>query len=603
MSDLMWVLRLAARELDASSRRRLLLAVLLGAGATGAAVALTGTSAWLIVRASEQPPVLHLMVAIVGVRAFGLSRGVLRYGERLAGHDASLRALTELRVSTVRRLADLVPAHLPTHDRSLDSGSLLAGFVDDVDGLTDLWARVVLPVASTALVVTGATVAIGVISPHAALVLLISVLAAGVLAPWWTSQRTAGVVGQVSARRAAYEADVVEVLSGATELTLYGALGDRLAGLDGMAADIAAVHRRRSRSGGWAAALAALAAGGSVWAALAIGARSTMSSESLTVMVLMPLAVHEAVAALVPALHALPALAGSAARVRRMHDLADPVREPAAARALPEGMVDRCGNRWRPVGVRVDNLDTSWGPASPMVIEHLTLDIAPGEFVVVTGASGQGKSTLASVLARLLEPVRGAVVLSVGSQSPVSMAVLSTHDVRRVVGLCPQDPHVFDSTVAANLRFARPEATDDDLRRALDRALLGEWLAALPDGLDTHVGAAGRAVSGGEAQRLGVARALLADRPVMVFDEPTEHLDDDMAAELARRLLDLAGDHTVIVLTHRGELFPHGVRVVDLGSVSGATTPFSDQGPIGFVPASRCEPAFVAPQLTASPAS
>jgi thiol reductant ABC exporter CydC subunit len=599
--DILWVLRLGARELDGPARRRLLLAVLLGAGATGAAVALTGTSAWLIARASEQPPVLHLMVAIVGVRAFGLARGVLRYGERLAGHDASLRALTELRVSTVRRLADLVPAHLPTHDRSLDSGSLLAGFVDDVDGLTDLWARVVLPVASTTLVVAGATVAIGVISPPAALVLLITVLVAGVLAPWLSARRSASMVRQVSSLRAEYETDVVELLSGATELTLYGALDDRLTRVDGRSGEIAAVHRRRSRSGGWAAALAALAAGGSVWAMLVIGAGSTPSTESLAVMVLLPLAVHEAVAGLVPALHALPALAGSATRVRQMHELEDPVREPPSPVALSEELVDRSAT-CSAVGLWVDDLSASWVPEGPAVIDHLNITVAPGELVLVTGASGQGKSTLASVLARLLEPVQGRVVLVIGSEPPVATDMLVSDDVRRIVGLCPQDPHVFDSTVAANLRFARPEATDDELRRALDRALLGEWLAALPDGLDTHLGAAGRALSGGEAQRLGVARAVLADRPVMVFDEPTEHLDDDMATELARRLMDLSGSHTVLVLTHRGDLFPGGVRVVALGQPDGAELRFSDQGPTGFVSRSRCEPALAAAQFTLSPA-
>ncbi len=524
----------------AGRRWRLVLAVALGSGAAAAAVGLAAVSAFLISRASQQPPVLHLMVAIVSVRFFGIARGVLRYLERLVAHDTAFRILGTLRVRTVERLARLVPAR-----RGSSSGDLLARFVDDVDGLADLWVRVVIPAAVAVVVGTGSVVLVWALLPAAGAVLALSLLAAGLVAP-----AASMVVGRAAQRRIApdrgrYQAEVVDLLDGAAELAVYGALEARLADLDRIDHRLAAAEARTAAGAGLGGAVTTVASGVAVIAALLLGAAAVadgrLDGVLLAVVVLTPLAAHELFAALAPAADHLPGLAAAAARVNEVLDLPDLVVEPQVPRALPTG----------PYTLRLREVAADWG--GDAVLRSVDLDLAPGERVAVIGESGAGKSTLAAILLRFLD-VRAGEVALVGSDGSAALSTLSGDDVRRVIGWCAQDAHVFDSTIAANLRLARPDADDPALLDALDRVGLGSFVRSLPAGLETMVGEHGGRLSGGQRQRLALARVLLADRPIVVFDEPTEHLDDRAAAELLDELLTAAVGRSVLLVTHRPAL-------------------------------------------------
>ncbi len=189
------------------------------------------------------------------------------------------------------------------------------------------------------------------------------------------------------------------------------------------------------------------------------------------------------------------------------------------------------------------------------MLRGVDVEITPGSQTLIVGPSGSGKSTLAAVLLRLLDPTGGTVELT-GSDHAIGIDQLAGDDVRRVIGWCAQDAYIFDSTIEANLRLARPEASAAELADALRRARLDSWIASLPGGLQTMVGEHGGHLSGGQRQRLALARTLLAGRPIMIFDEPTEHLDEATAVELADDILHATGDATVIIVTHRPELFP-----------------------------------------------
>ena len=541
---------------------RLVLAVLAGAGAAAAAVGLATTSAWLIARAAEQPPVLYLLTAVTAVRAFGIARGVLRYAERIAAHDAAFRVLGELRADVYARLARLAPAGLG----ELRAGDLLARLVGDVDGLADVWLRVLLPYAGTGIVALGAVLLVGTLVPGAGLALAVGVVVTAVGAPLAAAAAARLADARLAPARGALADAAVDLLRGAPELLANGAAPRALASIVAVDARLAAAERRVAAGAGVGSVVAGLAAGASTWAALVLGIvalrEGSLAGVALAVVALTPIAVNEIVAPLVPAARAMPGLAAAARRVVDVLDRPDPVPDPVDPVAVPAG----------PLGLRARVLRLRYPGADRDALGPLDLDVAPGARAIVTGPSGSGKTTLAAACLRFLDPAGGMLEL-VGPGGGVDLPAAAGDEVRRAIGLCEQDPHVFDATVADNLRLARPGASDEDLLAACREAQLGGWVASLPDGLATAVGEHGARLSGGQRQRLALARALLADVRILVLDEPTEHLDEPTARAFVADLEAGAGDRTVVVLTHRPDLFDAAVwlRAADLES--GGTTP------------------------------
>lgn len=540
-------------RLGRSGRGRMVMAVVLGTLAAGAGVALAGVSAWLIARAAERPPVLHLMVAIVAVRTFGIARGVLRYAERLVAHDASFRVLTDLRVSVVRRWARLSPAGTG----SLGNGDLLARFVGDVDGLADLWVRVMLPAAVTALVTLGSIGMLVALLPAAGVVLAVSAATAMVLAPAIAIRFSSRAAARVAPARGEYQQQLLTVLDGAAELSLYGALDQELSALHAIDQRVRVAETRSAWGAGLGNALGLVALGAGLVVGLLVAASAIadgrLDGPGVAVTVLLPLAVHELVALLTPAATQLPQLAASARRLLDVLDAPDVVDEPTSPATLPDG----------PYGLQLEDLDVGW-PGGDVLLHHLTLHVAAGEHVALVGDSGLGKSTLAATLMRFLPPKAGTITL-VGSDGSALLSELAEADLRQAVGWCAQDAHVFDSTLAANVRLARPTAGDDQLVAALATAQLSEWLTARPDGLDAMVGEHGDTMSGGERQRLALARVVLSPASVVVLDEPTEHLDDTLARTILSEMLGALAGRTVLLVTHRRDLLPPDMRVIDLG--------------------------------------
>lgn len=542
-------------RLGRSGRGRLTLAVLLGVLAAGAAVALAGVSAWLVARAAEQPPVLHLMVAVVAVRALGISRGFFRYLERLTSHDASFRVLGDLRVAVVRRVERLLPG-----DGRLAGGDLLARFTADVDGLADVWVRLLLPTAATVVVAGGAVIATAALLPPAGLVAAACLTVGLVVVPaaaTWLSGRsgrsTAGLRGALAAR-------TVTVLDGAAELTVYGRLEDELALVEEAGQILSRTERRLAWTTGAGAGAAVAVMGVNVVVALAVAAAAladgSLSGPALAVVVLLPLAVHELVALLTPAAAAVPHLTASATRLTEVLDAPDPFPEPEAPATLLRGPYGLCLR-----GAAVGH------PDGPVLIDGLDLDLDPGEVVALVGPSGLGKSTLASTLMRFVPPRGGQWQLRAGRDT-VQLDRLAGDDVRTLIGWCSQDAHIFDSTIAANLLIARPDADEATLLGALKAVQFDPHLGDRRAGLLTMVGEHGSRLSGGERQRLALARVLLADTPIVVIDEPTEHLDDEMATNLLDELLAAVRGRAVLVITHRSDLVHSRVdRVVDLSPV------------------------------------
>ncbi|MFI1394539.1 thiol reductant ABC exporter subunit CydD [Streptomyces sp. NPDC020681] len=517
-------------------RGRFWLALVLGSLAMGSAVGLMGVSGWLISRASEQPPVLYLMVAVTATRAFGIGRAVFRYAERLVSHDAVLRMLAELRVAVYRRLERIAPAGL----RQSRRGDLLSRLVADVDALQDYWLRWLLPVGVAVVVGAGSVGFTAWLLPEAGAVLAVGLLAAGVAVPLLGGSVARRAERQLAPARGTLATHVVDLLRGTAELTVAGALEDRLDRTRQADRLLTGIASRTAAAAALGYGLSALACGLTVVGAALVGVQAVAAGRldgvSLAVVVLIPLAAFEAVVGLPLAVQYRQRVRRSAERVYEVLDAPVPVHDPEQSATPPATAfpLEVRGLRARHAGQQRDALD------------GLDLTLTAGRRIAVVGTSGSGKTTLAQVLLRFLDARDGTYTLG-----GVNAAALDGDAVRRFVGLCAQDAHLFDSSVRENLRLARTDATEDELRHALGRARLLDWVDTLPDGMDTLVGEHGAQLSGGQRQRLALARALLADFPVLVLDEPAEHLDLATADALTADLLTATEGRTTLLITHR----------------------------------------------------
>lgn len=533
-----WVLWRAALLLR-PAWARLFAAALAAAAAAGCAVALMATSAWLISRAAQHPPILTLLVAITAVRAFGIGRGVLRYLERLISHNAAFTALSDVRVRAFRKLERLAPAGLPAWRR----GDLLTRLVADVDGIQDLALRGLLPVVSAVIVLLSAIgLAIALLS-QAAIVLAIALALGGVVTPWLWVRAARSTEDRLVVQRAERAATVVELIEASTDLLAGGAADQWLKRIDDSEAAITRRVATSARLAGAGVAISILAVAAAVWGTIVIAVpvvhHGSMAGPTLAVLVLTPLALSELVQALPVAAQQLQQVRGSAARLLAVLDTPDPVHEPSAPIPLSAGAM-------RAPHVEIRDLKVTWPRRTQPALDGVDLTLGPGHRVAIIGASGGGKSTLLAAMLRFVEPSAGVITID-----GMDARDFDGDTVRSLYALCDQDAYLFDSTIAENVRLARAEASDAEVVGALTRAQLGDWISELPEGIDTRVGEHGALVSGGQRQRIALARALLANRPILLLDEPTAGLDEPTAAALIADLLDETRTCTTVLVTHR----------------------------------------------------
>lgn len=527
--------------------RQSIIGGLLGGAATASGIALTATSGWLIVRASEEPVILTLLVAIVAVRTFGIARPFFRYLERLVSHDAALDDLAVRRTSVYAALVPLTPARLGRRSRS----SVLTGVVDDLTDVVEAQVRVTVPLVSSALAGLVAALITAWFAPAVGLVLagLLVALAATCWLAWVLESRSRD---ELLDSRAEVLRISDLVVRQAAELQAIGASSTAAGWLKDAHEMLRRAVRRQSRGRALVAATLLVATAVATLLAAVLVDPAVTGGPVAALLVVVPVAVGDALAPLVDTMRSLARAQGSAVRLDALLDQQPAVTDTAAA--VGTGL-HTCGGR-----VDLEGVAASWTGQGEQ-LAPTDLHLTPGRRVAVIGPNGSGKSTMLAVLARHLDPSRGRHAVD-----GTDVHDLTIDDVRRHVALVDDEPHVFATSVGANLRLASPDAADAAVERALVRAGLGRWFADLPDGLRTRLGSGGRGVSGGERARLGVARAVLADRPLLLLDEPTAHLDHATATAVLDDVLSATDGRSVVMVSHRPEALGRFDTVLDLGA-------------------------------------
>ncbi len=525
---------LTVGRLQDGEGRRLALSIALAAGATGAAAALLATSGYLISRAAQRPMVIALAVTITAVRSFGIARAALRYAERLASHELTLRQLARLRSQFFARLAPLVPGRLARQGR----GELLARFVGDVDAMADLYLRSLIPALVALVVIAGAAVAGWIMLSAIGIVLVVALGADAVLSAW-LADRVGAVSGRSQAPvRAQLTGRLIEAIDGSGELALAGHTEQTVQQLRAIDGRLAALGRREAVASALAGGVHALLSAAGLVAVLVVAIAGVhdhvLSGLLIAAAVFLFLGAREATAPLPVAAQRTRSCLTSAARLAEISEQTPAVTDPQWP-VVPPGR-----GSLEVSGVRV----VYDGETAP-VLDGAELTLDPGEHVALIGESGAGKTTLAEMLVRFRDPDRGAVTLD-----GVDIRDMTQDTLRAAVLLCGQDAHLFNTTVRENLLIGHRSASDDDLWGALEAVSLDDWARSLPGGLDGRVGQQGELVSGGQRRRLALARALLSPARFLILDEPVAHLDPDLAERVMANVLEHAEGRGILVITH-----------------------------------------------------
>lgn len=517
-----------------------IVSLLLGVAAIAAGIGLLGTSAYLIASAALHPSIADLQVAIVGVRFFGISRGVFRYFERLVSHSINLKVLSYLREDFYRRVEPGAPTNLVSYR----SGDVLQRVMGDLETLENFYVRVISPVIIAIVVILGVSLFVGGYAVELGVMLAVGMGITGFLQPALSLLLTKSPTEKLVRSKASSSSRMVEILQGLediqscnaqghyydrlmTEFTRTGRLQNRLTTLSGINSGVSLL-------------LTNLTVLGMLWFAIPLISDGAMSGISLAVVTLVALASFEAVNPLPSAAQNLNASRISAQRLFA-------IGMPEGERTVKDEKV--------PISsaprILLERVDFSYEPHEGKVLEDISFELYPGRKIALVGASGAGKTSLIHLLLGFQSPHAGRIMID-----GVNARELDPDEARSQFAVLPQSVYLFNEDLRENLLLAKPEASDDELLFAIGQAELSDWLTSLPEGLDSWIGEHGVKMSGGERERLAIARMLLQDRPFVLLDEPTANLDQVTASKIMENLFSLYGQKGMLLITHNLDMLP-----------------------------------------------
>jgi thiol reductant ABC exporter CydC subunit len=514
---------------------RMALAVLLGVATIASGIGLMTTAAYIISKAALRPSIADLQVAIVGVRFFGIARGVFRYLERYVSHDATFRLLASLRVRFYQALEPLAPARILQYR----SGDLLARIVTDAEALEHFFLRGIAPPVVALLVALLAVGLLGSFDARLAVTLLAFLLLAGVGVPLLMRALGRGTGRRLVQVRAELNSAMVDGIQGVADLLAFGGERRYLDTVQRLSAELGDLQSRMTRIGALDSALTGLLMNLATLAVLVVAIPLVVGGEVggvyLASLALAAMASFEAVLPLPNALQYMETSLTAAQRLFEVIDTEPAVRDPQ----LPAVYPGDCG-------LQAEGLNFAYEPGGTPALDGISFELPSGGVLALVGPSGAGKTTLLYLVLRFWQPQKGRILL--GGQE---LQRYGEEDLRRLIGVVSQNTHLFNATVRENLLLARPMASEAEMIRAAQAAQIHQFVQSLPEGYDTWIGEQGLRLSGGERQRLAIARAVLKDAPILVLDEPTANLDALTERAVMEALRTLMVGRTVLIVTHR----------------------------------------------------
>lgn len=529
---------------------RVALSVLIGAATIASSLSLIGVSSWLISAAALHPSIAELQLAIVGVRFFGISRGVFRYLERLVSHDVTFRLLSRIRAWFYRSIEPLAPARLMFYR----SGDLLSRVISDIDTLENFYIRVVSPPLVAIVISLGAVGYLGHYEARLGWALLAFLFGLGVVVPILIDILSKKLGGELVYFRTELHSQLVDGIQGVADLLAFGRSADRQKDIVRVGEAYGRIQQKMAWITGFHSGLGVLLTNLGMWTVLSLGIiavnTGAIPGVMLAALTMIALVSFEAVASLPQAAQMFGESTESA---RQLFEIVDAKPEVEWSEEQ-----EREDEHWWADGdfsatIQFSDLSFTYPGNQEPALKNIDFTLSEGRSIAIVGPSGAGKSTIANLLLRFWDFHAGEI-----SISGHSVRTFAPDVVRSQIAVIPQQPYFFNASIRDNLNLARPDASQSEIETAAQQAKIHDFITQLPDGYDTYIHEGGLRLSGGERQRLAIARALLKDAPIIILDEPTANLDPITEGQVLETIYSLMGGQTfegkarsTLLITHR----------------------------------------------------
>jgi ATP-binding cassette, subfamily C, bacterial CydCD len=533
------------------------LSILLGFLTIASGIGLMAFAAYIISAAALQPSIAALQIPIVGVRAFGLGRGVFRYLERYVSHDVAFRILRRMRVWFYQSLEPLAPARL-IHYRS---GDLLSRVIADINTLENFYLRVVSPPMVAALVVVLISAIMSFFHPSLAITSLLFLLISGTLLPFTVLLiNRHGGKRLLHARANLYTA-FADSIQGIADLQAFSAEANQAKNVAGVIRNLKNLEQRFAWVNGMQIAAGNLIAHLAAWTilvtAIPLVYDGTLPGVYLAVLYLAVLTSFEAIYPLPQSAQHLDVSLQAAHRLMEITDTPPAALDligsiPVNHNYLEEPVQSNINrgllllDKLSPPLIEFKQVNFSYAAGEPPALQEFNLSLLPGQVKAIVGPSGAGKTTLVNLLLRFWDCQQGEILIN-----GVNIRNFDQYQIRHWFSMVPQNVHLFNTTIRENLLIANPQASQTDLVRATEFAQIQHVIQSLPQRFETWIGEGGVRLSGGERQRLAIARAFLKNAPILILDEFSANLDTITEQSILQIIRKLMRGRSILFISHR----------------------------------------------------